>query len=278
MSYALIVSADPPSALCELAHDIRKLLEVYRGSIIEIGQKLIAAKSHLKHGEWRPWLEAEFGWVSDRTARNYMAVASAFKSESLSDLTGVTITTEALYALASPKVPEDVREQAIKTARAGANVTRTVALRLIEAAAPVPVEIADTEVVGVVNDADADTFDKTADDDLDVASGRPVCQNDDCWQENMRYWIHDRRDHRISLQELIERFIDTIPLHDATRRWYFDFEELHDSSSVMRRRALLVSLRSLGVKFNPPLTGGQSLNALPGTEFTVPPRRKRWGR
>lgn len=49
-----------------------------------MGRELIAAKAETAHGNWLAWLDDEFGW-SERTARNYMSVAGAFKSASLAD-------------------------------------------------------------------------------------------------------------------------------------------------------------------------------------------------
>lgn len=72
------------------------------------GQDTTGADRGVPHGQWLPWLDAEFGW-SDRTARSYMQVAEAFKSETLSDFSGVTIDATALYALSAPDVPQAAR-------------------------------------------------------------------------------------------------------------------------------------------------------------------------
>ena len=88
----------PP--LAQRAQRIRDLVGVARTCIIEIGRELIAAKTEVEHGEWLDWLETEFGWA-ERTARNYMTVAEAFKSATLADMV-LTIDATALYALASP--------------------------------------------------------------------------------------------------------------------------------------------------------------------------------
>lgn len=83
--------------------------------IIAIGLDLIAIKDKLGHGNFLPWIDAEFG-ISDRTARNFMNVAAAYgqKSETVSDL-GV----RALYELAAPKTPIEVREEIEKMIEAG---------------------------------------------------------------------------------------------------------------------------------------------------------------
>src|SRR6516162_4282316 len=56
--------------------------------IIEVGNDLLAVREALPHGQFGPWLAAEFGWT-ERTARNSMAVAERFgpKTEIISDLT-----------------------------------------------------------------------------------------------------------------------------------------------------------------------------------------------
>lgn len=89
-------------------------------SIIEIGQTLIDVKARLGHGEFLPWLDAEFGW-SWKTANRFMTVADAFKLDNLSNIE--QFAPSALYALASGNVPEDVREGFIAKAEAGQRVT-----------------------------------------------------------------------------------------------------------------------------------------------------------
>jgi hypothetical protein len=263
-------------ALSELGRNIRALIGVARASIIEIGQKLIAAKEQVRHGEWLSWLAGEFGWT-EGTAQRYMQVARAFgQMPHAAVFADLTIDASALYALASPRVPKDVRDEAIEAAKAGTHVTRKVALRLIETAKPTtepaPAENADADRVSAAENADADAIDTTETDDDFVFPDRPPIPNDARWQETLRNWIDDRRDESIPLKEVTRRFAETIPLHDASRRWYFDFEEL-GGNREMRDYALLVSLRSLGVKFSPPL--GPGLYPAPETHFRVLPRRRK---
>jgi len=102
--------------------------------IIVIGQKLNDVKQRLDHGQFGVWLDAEFGWT-DRTARNFMQVADKFKSENFSDL---RIAPSALYLLAAPSTPDDVREEALRRAGQGENITHQTAKQLIDAGKPVP--------------------------------------------------------------------------------------------------------------------------------------------
>lgn len=90
--------------------EIKVLVRRSAQDIIDIGNKLIDVKARLGHGNFGGWLDAEFGWT-DRTARQFMAVAEKFKTEKFSDL---NIGASALYLLASPSTPESVRVDAIE--------------------------------------------------------------------------------------------------------------------------------------------------------------------
>jgi hypothetical protein len=91
-----------------------------RSCIIEIGRELTAAKALVGHGNWEAWLRAEFGW-EERTAQRHISVYETFgKSDRLTDTASVMITSEALYALAAPTVPQVVRQQAVAIASARA--------------------------------------------------------------------------------------------------------------------------------------------------------------
>jgi Protein of unknown function (DUF3102) len=101
------------------AEEIRGLLKRAARDIVTIGQKLIAVKARLKHGEWGEWLRDQFDW-DERTARRFMSVGEAFKTDNLSDL---DIAPSALYLLAAPSTPEDIRQSILEQARAGARIT-----------------------------------------------------------------------------------------------------------------------------------------------------------
>ena len=61
----------------ELTTEIQSYLGKIGQNIIEVGKRLIRAKSLLAHGEWQNWLKDNFN-LTDRTARNFMAVAERF--------------------------------------------------------------------------------------------------------------------------------------------------------------------------------------------------------
>jgi hypothetical protein len=97
--------------------------------IIEVGNDLLATREALPHGQFGPWLAAEFGWT-ERTARNFMAVAEHFgpKTEIISDL---TIQPTAAYLLAAPSAPDEARQTAIERAESGEKITTAVAKEIL---------------------------------------------------------------------------------------------------------------------------------------------------
>lgn len=86
--------------------------------IIDIGRELIDVKERIGHGNFLPWIDREFG-MTDRTAQNFMNVASRFQSETVSDL-----TPSVLYELAAPSTPDEVCAEIVQRGRAGERVTR----------------------------------------------------------------------------------------------------------------------------------------------------------
>ncbi len=88
--------------------------------IIEIGKDLIAVKARLDHGQFLPWLDAEFG-MHQTTASRFMQVAEVYGSK-VSTMLNVPAT--ALYELAAPKTPAEVREEVERLIAAGEIVTK----------------------------------------------------------------------------------------------------------------------------------------------------------
>jgi hypothetical protein len=109
------------------AEAIRVLARRTAADIVEIGQRLIAVKETKSHGQWYQWLREEFDWA-EPTARNFMHVAEAFKSATVTDL---PIDVGALYVLAAPAVPETIRDEAIELAEAGEHITKAKAEEMV---------------------------------------------------------------------------------------------------------------------------------------------------
>ena len=73
------------------ADKIRKLRADVQRGMIEIGRELNEAKKEVPHGQWGAWLAREFDWT-DRTARNFMAVAKRFGNrKSISNLNSTAL-------------------------------------------------------------------------------------------------------------------------------------------------------------------------------------------
>jgi hypothetical protein len=136
------IAACPEQAICETfdytplttevvqqvrsaAQRIRCLVQRTLEDLLSVGQELLAVKETLPHGHFGPWLRAEFGWT-ERTARNFMAVAQRFgpKTEMISDL---RMEATAAYLLAAPSAPEEASEIALRRAQKGEHITAAVA-------------------------------------------------------------------------------------------------------------------------------------------------------
>ncbi len=86
--------------------------------IIEIGKDLIIAKEKCGHGGFEKWISFEFE-MNIRTAQNFMNVADKFsdKNEIISFL-----KPTALYMLAAPSTPENVRVEVLERIENGESV------------------------------------------------------------------------------------------------------------------------------------------------------------
>lgn len=67
---------DREETIDSLRSRVEETLRQAAPEIILQGQALIAAKAHVKHGDWLPWLKAHCPKVSERNARRYMTRAT----------------------------------------------------------------------------------------------------------------------------------------------------------------------------------------------------------
>ena len=109
------------------ADRIRERVKKTVEDIIDVGNDLLAVKEALPHGQFGPWLKAEFGW-SERSAQNFMSVAERFKSAKFADL---PIQPSAAYLLAAPAVPDEARQVAVEKAEAGEEITFATAREIV---------------------------------------------------------------------------------------------------------------------------------------------------
>jgi len=101
--------------------EIRERLRRSAQDVWEIGQKLSDVRARLKYGQFLTWIKAEFGW-SQRTAYNFINVYETF-GDRFANLAKVNIATSLLYQLASPSVPDELRDQIIRAAEQGDTMT-----------------------------------------------------------------------------------------------------------------------------------------------------------
>jgi hypothetical protein len=106
---------------------IKKLIAKTTADLIDLGRHLIAAKQHIGHGLYIPWVEGEIG-ISGRTAQRYMAIAqlAEAKNDSVS-LLPPTI----LHRLAAPSAPLEVVDYVIGQANDGVIVQDSVVAMMI---------------------------------------------------------------------------------------------------------------------------------------------------
>jgi Protein of unknown function (DUF3102)/Protein of unknown function (DUF5131) len=107
--------ARPADLVQTYTHDIKALVGRTAHNLGLIGDKLLAVKALLRHGEWEAWLRQEFAW-SVSSALKMMQVAERFKSVNLTDL---RLDVSALYLLAAPSTPTAARAEAVALAQEG---------------------------------------------------------------------------------------------------------------------------------------------------------------
>ncbi len=103
-------------------------------SRIEIGRRLTECKKRLGHGQWGTWLDREFRW-SDRQALNFMRVYELVESKS-ENFAELQISVSALYLLAAPSTPPEVRDEIIERAERGEKLTHAKVLERVRLRRP----------------------------------------------------------------------------------------------------------------------------------------------
>ncbi|NSY16310.1 DUF3102 domain-containing protein [Neorhizobium sp. AL 9.2.2] len=94
------------------AKRIRNRLKVHS---LETGKELLNVKKELGHGKFGKWLEFHFGW-KERTAQNYMALATAFgATPQVID----ALPQSTVYRLAAKSTPDELRQSVIDEVKRG---------------------------------------------------------------------------------------------------------------------------------------------------------------
>ena len=91
--------------------EIQERLQRSAQDIWEIGQRIADVRDELKHGQFEAWLKAEFNW-SRRTAYNFINVYETFGERA--NLAQLDIASSALYLLAAPSTPDELRQEYLR--------------------------------------------------------------------------------------------------------------------------------------------------------------------
>src|SRR5262245_14587895 len=117
-------AARAASVLAEHAREIRRIGKRAKDDLIEIGRRLADAKVRAGRGYWLKWLDQEFGW-SDKSAERLIdfyrfSQEPIFEFDKLSNL---TLPVSAIYLLAAPSTPAEVRTDIVERARSGESLS-----------------------------------------------------------------------------------------------------------------------------------------------------------
>jgi len=113
--YSLLADADEVKAA---TMRIKARLKRSVADIVEIGKELTTIKARLPHGQFLPWIAAEFEMSKD-SAQNFMSVWDRFGKNGIVPNLRPTV----LYELSAPSTPDSVIEQAVEAADRGHVVT-----------------------------------------------------------------------------------------------------------------------------------------------------------
>ncbi|MFN6559094.1 MAG: DUF3102 domain-containing protein [Nostoc sp. ChiSLP01] len=124
-----ILDSEKRQVIQQRTGEIKERLRRSAQDIWEIGEKLAQVRSHLKHGQFETWLKAEFGW-SRRTAYNFINVYETLAERA--NFAQIDIATSALYLLAAPSTPQNVRDEFLQRAHEGQTITYKNIRQVIE--------------------------------------------------------------------------------------------------------------------------------------------------
>lgn len=114
------LTVEQRSLVMQRTGEIQERLQRSAQDIWEIGQRLADVRAQLKHGQFDAWLKAEFNW-SRRTAYNFINVYETFGERA--NLAQLDIASSALYLLAAPSTPQNLREEYLLKAYDGEKIT-----------------------------------------------------------------------------------------------------------------------------------------------------------
>jgi hypothetical protein len=115
----------------EITDNLKSNIKALAFVAIEIGRDLIQMKEEvLQHGQFGPWLEAEFE-MTIRTAQRYMRIARRF-GDKYDQLSHLNLSIQVLDLLSSPSIDDETAETALAIARENGGLTFTDAQSLLQ--------------------------------------------------------------------------------------------------------------------------------------------------
>ena len=187
---------------------LHRLFDAQKLCTVAIGAELQAAKTQVKHGHWRIWLQNNFS-LTERTARNYMAVAARFgnkktfadfKPATLIALLALSDGDENEFVAANPVADMSTREVKNAVKQFNASKAENQHADHVPAAAQVDATVSDVEVEQNTDDesvtADVATEKKSAGLPLDVqhALACLAAFADNCHDSELLIQLHAQLD------------------------------------------------------------------------------------
>ena len=101
--------------LAQAEDEIRGYGRLVISGIVAIGKKLVEVKERVGHGNYEAFVRDRLGF-SLSTARNFVHTHELFKSANFADLASLQIDVSAVFLLARPSTPNEVRTEALEKA------------------------------------------------------------------------------------------------------------------------------------------------------------------
>jgi hypothetical protein len=99
------------------AAEIRALYGRVRTDVVEIGRRLAYCHEEVvPHGDWAPWLKAEFGWTT-RHALGFMNVYHAAQDPNRKSISDLRLPVTAICLLANPSTPPAAVDEIVESAK-----------------------------------------------------------------------------------------------------------------------------------------------------------------
>jgi len=159
---------DAAAAARAAADMIRANMKNAVASMIEAGKCLRAVRDRLPHGQWQPWLHAEFA-LSDRMARHFMSVAEVFDGKT--EIISVLNPTAAMKLADAPK---KARTEVIRRLQKGEKLTIAAITEATRQPKPQRAPLPPTDDKGKDLAVDAIAAKQTSDKTDSTAVARPL--------------------------------------------------------------------------------------------------------